>query len=406
MKILPGLLVLLSALVFTAPVAAEVSAAETQSVLSGIDVLVRDGFRQLDGRRVGLITNHTGLDRKGVTTASRLHQAPAVRLVTLFSPEHGLHGKLDVPVIGDGEDEATGVRVYSLYGETRKPLAPMLQGIDTLVFDIQDIGTRFYTYISTLGLAMQSAADAGIRFVVLDRPNPINGVAVEGPLTDAGRESFTAFHSLPVRHGMTVGELALMFRAELGLELDLEVIRLENWQRSAWFDATGLRWVNPSPNMRSLAEALLYPGIGLLETTNLSVGRGTDTPFEVVGAPWLDGDAFALEMNRADLPGVRFIPVEFIPDASKFEGERCGGINILVVDRAVFEPVRTGLEMARQLWRLYPATWDIEAYDRLLVSKTTLDALRSGQDIPSIEAAYRDSLDKFVRRRADFLLYD
>lgn len=406
MKIMPGLFVLLSALLFTVPVAAEGSAVEPQKVLTGIDVLVRDGFRPLDGRRLGLITNHTGLDGTGATTASRLHETPAVRLVTLFSPEHGLHGKLDVPVIGDGEDEATGVRVYSLYGETRKPLAPMLEGIDTLVFDIQDIGTRFYTYISTLGLAMQSAADAGIRFVVLDRPNPINGVAVDGPLTDVGRESFTAFHSLPVRHGMTVGELALMFRAELGLELDLEVIRLENWKRSTYFDATGLRWVNPSPNMRSLAEALLYPGIGLLETTNLSVGRGTDTPFEVVGAPWLDGDSFAFEMNRLGLPGVRFIPLEFVPDASKFEGERCGGINILVVDRAVFEPVRTGLEIARQLWRLYPDTWDIDAYDRLLVSKTTLDALRSGQDIPAIEAAYRDRLDEFVQRRAAFLLYE
>ncbi|MEE4218515.1 MAG: DUF1343 domain-containing protein [Xanthomonadales bacterium] len=406
MKILPGLFVLLSSLVFAVPVAGEISAAQPQSVMSGIDVLVRDGFRQLEGRRVGLITNQTGLDGKGLTTASRLHEAPAVRLVTLFSPEHGLHGMLDVPVIGDGQDEATGVRVYSLYGETRKPLAPMLEGIDTLVFDIQDIGTRFYTYISTLGLAMQSAADAGVRFVVLDRPNPINGVAVDGPLTDEGRESFTAFHSLPVRHGMTVGELALMFRGELGLELDLEVIQLENWTRSSYFDATGLRWVNPSPNMRSLAQALLYPGIGLLETTNLSVGRGTDTPFELVGAPWLDGGALALEMNRAGLPGVRFIPVEFIPVTSKFQGERCGGVNILVVDRAVFEPVRTGLEMARQLWRLYPATWDIEAFDRLLVSKTTLDALRAGQDIPSIQAAYRDGLDEFARRRADFLLYD
>lgn len=402
MKLLPGLLLLLVSMVFTVPASGDAA----RPVLTGIDVLVRDSFRPLDGSRVGLISNHTGLDGKGVSTARRLHEAPGVQLIALFSPEHGLHGTLDIPEIGDGEDEATGVRVYSLYGKTRKPLASMLEGIDTLVFDIQDIGTRFYTYISTLGLAMQSAAESGVRFVVLDRPNPINGSLVEGPLRDEGRESFTAFHSLPVRHGMTVGELSLMFRAELGLELDLEVVQLENWDRSMYFDATGLRWVNPSPNMRSLAQALLYPGIGLLETTNLSVGRGTDTPFEVIGAPWLDGLSFAREMNRFGLPGVRFIPVEFVPETSKFEGERCAGLNILVVDRAVFKPVQTGLEIARLLWQLYPGIWDIEAFDRLLVSKTTLEAVRAGKNYSTTEAVYRAGLESFLQRRAGFLLYD
>ena len=407
MKIPPLPAILFSCLLPLCAVAGETQLEEPAGkVLTGIDVLVRDGFRQLQGRRVGLITNHTGLDSRGKSTVTRLHESPAVDLLALFSPEHGLHGRLDVPLIGDSEDAGTGLRVYSLYGETRQPTAEMLAGIDTLVFDIQDIGSRFYTYISTLGLAMQAAAEHGLRFVVLDRPNPINGVAVAGPVTDPGRESFTAFHKIPVRHGMTVGELALMFRDELDIELDVEVIRAKGWSRSQYFDRTGLRWVNPSPNMRSLAQALLYPGIGLLETTNLSVGRGTDTPFEVIGAPWLDGDAIALELNRLGLPGVAFIPLRFTPDASKFEGEACGGVNILVTERPVFDPVRTGLEIASALRRVYPEAWDIDSYERLLVHQATLDAVREGRPYTVIEAGYREGLEDFGIRRRAFLLYD
>lgn len=387
-------------------VADEGEVAGTGKVQTGIDVLVRDGFRPLAGRRVGLITNHTGIDGQGISTVLRFYQAPGVTLVSLFSPEHGLHGKLDIPHIANSEDDATGLRVYSLYGDTRSPQAEMLEGIDTLVFDIQDIGTRFYTYISTLGLAMQAASEHGIRFVVLDRPNPINGTDVSGPVADAGEESFTAFHSLPVRHGMTVGELAFMFRSERKLDLDLEVIELENWDRSTYFDATGLRWVNPSPNMRSLTEALLYPGIGLLETTNLSVGRGTDTPFEVIGAPWLDGDSFAFNLNGHRLPGVVFIPVRFEPDASKFAGEACGGVNIIVTDRAMFDPVGTGLEIARQLRLEYPDKWDIEVYNRLLVHQGTFEAVREGRAVSSMESGYREGLETFTQRRQAFLLYD
>lgn len=374
--------------------------------LSGIDVLARDDYAALGGQRVGLITNHTGIDGEGVPTIHRLHEAPNVRLAALFSPEHGLHGRLDVAKIADSEDEGTGLRVYSLYGETRQPTAAMLEDLDTLVFDIQDIGTRFYTYISTLGLAMQAAADAGLRFVVLDRPNPINGADVAGPVRDADAASFTAFHALPVRHGMTVGELALMFRAELGLELDLEIVRVQNWRRDEYFDATGLRWVNPSPNMRSLAQALLYPGIGLLETTNLSVGRGTDAPFELFGAPWLDGDSFAFELNRLGLPGVAFVPVRFTPDASKFEGEACGGVNVIVTDRAAFEPVRTGLAIARTLRLRYPEAWEAEAYGRLLASRATLEAILAGAGLADIEAVCAEGLEAFRERRAAFLLYD
>jgi uncharacterized protein YbbC (DUF1343 family) len=250
----------------------------------GIDVLVDDQFKRLEGKRVGLITNHTGLDRTGKSTADLLHQAPNVKLVALFGPEHGIRGTLDRDGITDSVDEATGVRVYSLYGETRKPTPRHLEGLDALVFDIQDIGTRFYTYESTMGLAMEAAADAGIEFIVLDRPNPIGGEIVEGPLLDTGRESFVGYHTIPVRHGMTVGELAQMFAKERKIDVDLTVVELEGWRRSQYLFETGLTWVNPSPNMRSLEAALLYPGIGLLETTNVSVGRGTDTPFEVRSA--------------------------------------------------------------------------------------------------------------------------
>ena len=231
------------------------------SVLTGIDALERDGFKPLEGQKIGLITNQTGINRQGISNIQLLHEAANVNLLAIFSPEHGLFGKLDVPLIEDSEDSATGIRVFSLYGSTRKPTADMLGGIDTLVFDIQDIGTRFYTYISTMGQAMQAAAENHVRFVVLDRPNPINGITVSGPVLDEGRESFVGFHALPVRHGMTIGELALMFKAELKLYLELEIIPLEGWHREDYFDATGLQWINPSPNMRNLDEAILYPGI-------------------------------------------------------------------------------------------------------------------------------------------------
>jgi CubicO group peptidase (beta-lactamase class C family) len=265
-------------------------ASELGEVLNGIDVLERDGFKQLAGRRVGLITNHTGHNRDRVSTVDLLHRAGGVELVTIFSPEHGFRGVLDQVNIANATDESTGLPIRSLYGETRKPTPQMLHGLDTLVFDVQDIGTRFYTYISTMGLAMEAAAEYGLIFVVLDRVNPIGGHLVAGPVLDEGQESFVGFHPTPVRHGMTAGELARMFRSERGLEnLDLVVVPLAGWRRDMYFDETGLPWTNPSPNMRSLTEAVLYPGIGLLETTNVSVGRGTDTPFEVIGAPWIDG---------------------------------------------------------------------------------------------------------------------
>ncbi len=377
-----------------------------RTVLTGIDILERDAFQPLQGRKVGLITNHTGINRAGESTASLLHAAEGVELVALFSPEHGFAGQLDVAKINDTRDPVTGLPVHSLYGATRVPTAESLQGIDTLVFDIQDVGTRFYTYISTMGGAMRAAAEHGIRFVVLDRPNPIGGLAVQGPMLDPGSESFVGYHRLPVRHGLTTGELARLFNQELELGLYLQIITMEGWRRADFFDATGLMWVNPSPNMRSLTQALLYPGIGLLETTNVSVGRGTDTPFEVVGAPWLDGVKLAGELNAAGLPGVRFVPVRFTPTASKFEGEVCGGINVLVTHRSVFHPLRTGLLLARELRRLFPDHWKPDSYNRLLSHTQTLDAVLAGNELDEIEGIYEAELNAFLDRRTPFLMYE
>lgn len=377
-----------------------------QAVLTGIDVLQQEGFRQLKGRRVGLITNHTGRNREGVSTIRLLHAAKEVKLVALFSPEHGIAGKLDVPRIGDSNDSKSGLKIHSLYGKTRTPTAESLRDIDTLVFDIQDIGTRFYTYISTMGNAMKAAAKHKLRFVVLDRPNPINGVDVQGPVLDAGSESFVGFHTLPVRHGMTAGELAKMFNAELKLGLDLHVVPMSGWNRKNFFDAALLPWVNPSPNMRSLTQALLYPGIGLLETTNLSVGRGTDTPFEIVGAPWIEGRKLAATLNGAGLPGVRFVPVEFTPKSSKHKNRKCGGVNVIITDRGVFHPLRTGLEFARQLRILYPRDWDTKSFNRLLSDRKTFRAVLAGDPVRKIRAGYREELEAFQQRRAKFLIYE
>ena len=373
-------------------------------VLSGIDVLERDGFKQLQGLRVGLITNHTGRDRAGRQTIDVLREAKGVKLTALFSPEHGIRGQADEKV-SDTVDEKTGLPIYSLYGETRRPKAEQLKDLDALVFDIQDIGARFYTYMSTMGYAMEEAAKAKLPFYVLDRPNPVNGVDVEGPVADADRLSFTAYHTIPVRHGMTAGELAQLFNEQRGIGCDLRVMKLENWRRAMWFDATGQTWVNPSPNMRSLTGATVYTGVGLLETTNLSVGRGTDTPFELIGAPWLDGQRLAAYLNAKGLAGVRFVPVRFTPRSSVFKDQECGGVNIVVTERARFRPVRTGLEIAVALRRLYPQDWKVDDYARLLVNADTLERVKRADEPDSIVRAWQPRLDEFRRARAKALLY-
>ena len=382
------------------------SAATRAGVMTGIDVLVADGFGPLAGARVGLITNHTGVDSDRVSTIRRLHDATNVELVSLFRPEHGIAGRLDIPVIDDSTDHETGLRIHSLYGETRQPTAPMLADIDTLVFDIQDIGTRFYTYISTLNLALEAAAEHGLRVVVLDRPNPIGGRVVAGPVLDPDKISFVGTHPIPVRHGMTVGELAGLFVAERGLEVDLTIVRLQNWTRDMLFDATGLEWIDPSPNMRSLEAALLYPGIGLLETTNLSVGRGTATPFELIGAPWLDGERLAEQLTSLGLPGIAFRAVRFTPDASVFAGTACPGVGFEITDRKRFEPVVTGLAIALLLRTHYPDAWDVERYGRLLGNGATLDAVIRNTPLAATIEVFTPALDDFRSRRQRFLLYD
>ncbi len=377
--------------------------AATNAVLNGIDVLAREHFAPLRGLRVGLITNHTGRDREDRATIDLLKAAPDVRLVALFSPEHGLRGVRDEQ-IGDSVDARTGLPVYSLYGARRQPAPEQLRGLDALVFDIQDIGCRFYTYIATMGLSMEAAAGAGVKFFVLDRVNPIGGVAVDGPVY-AGKSAFTAFHALPVRHGMTVGELARMFNAERGWKCDLTVVPVAGWTRTMGFDQTGLPWTNPSPNIRSLAAATLYPGVGLLETTALSVGRGTDTPFEVLGAPYIDAEAFAAELNRAGLPGVRFEPAHFTPTASVFKGQPCAGVRIQLTDRDRCDAVGLGIVLAQKLRRLYPQSFNLEKMNVLLQDPPTLDAIRAGKSLAEIRAQWAAGLEEFRQRRAKFLLY-
>lgn len=374
-------------------------------VLPGIDVLERDGFALLRGCRVGLITNQTGLNRAGLSTASLLMRADGVRLVALFSPEHGLTGRQDREGIPDATDDETGLPVYSLYGERRAPTAEQFSGIDTLVYDIQDIGCRFYTYISTLERCLRSAAENRIAMVVLDRPNPINGVDVEGPVLDAGRESFTGCHTIPVRHGMTAGEIARMVNVERGIRADLAVVPVEGWQRGDWFDAAGLRWVNPSPNMRRLTAANLYPGIGLLESTNLSVGRGTDTPFEIIGAPWMDSMAVSRTLGAAGLGGVAFVPADFVPESSRFAGETCHGMQIIVTDRSRFRPVRTGIAVALALRSIHSSDWDVKRVDQLLCHAETIAAIRREEPLEAIEAGWQSGLTGFLARREEFLLY-
>jgi len=387
-------------------VAASASGSQTvawSKSLNGIDVLVREKFARLKGLRIGLITNHTGTDRQRNSTIDLLRNAPDVALKVLFSPEHGIRGVLDEKV-SDSVDEKTGLPIYSLYAEARKPKQEQLKDLDALVFDIQDIGCRFYTYISTMGGALEAVARAGIKIFVLDRVNPINGVTIDGPVLGS-ETSFTAFHPIPVRYGMTMGELAQMINAERDFKADLNVVPVENWSRDLWFDQTGLPWINPSPNMRSLAEATLYPGVGLLETTALSVGRGTDTPFEVIGAPYIDDVQLADELNRAALAGVRFVPVRFTPNASVYKEMLCSGVNIIVTDREHCNVVDIGLTIAQTLHQLHPADFDIEKFNRLLGHSATIDAIKSGKTLPEIKKSWASGAEEFKKRRAKYLLY-
>jgi len=392
--------------------AARRMSARNGSVKNGIDVLEAHGFDVLQvaggKKRIGVVTNQTGVDADGRRTIDVLAHAPGVSLEAIFSPEHGVTGTLDTTSISNSKDAATGVPVYSVYGATdaaRRPPLDVLKSLDAMVFDIQDAGVRFYTYETTLGYFLESAAAAGIEVVVLDRPNPITGSFVQGPLADAGHESFTNYWTLPVRHGMTMGELAKMFNGERHINAKLTVVPMEGWQRGDWFDSTGLEWVNPSPNLRSVTEAALYPGVALIEGTNISVGRGTDTPFELVGAPWIKSREFAAYMNAREIAGVRFVPVTFTPASSVYGGQACQGVNIIMTDRNGLDAPELGIELAAALRKLYPVDYKIERMAELLVNQAAFDALLAGEDPRRIAQDWQEGLEKFETARKRYLVY-
>ncbi len=382
------------------------------SVKNGVDVLEAHNFDKLKSgegnRHVGLVTNQTGVDASGMRTIDVLARAPGISLDAIFSPEHGVTGTLDTTDVKNSKDAATGVPVYSVYGANdslRRPPLEVMRTLDAVVFDIQDAGVRFYTYETTLGYFLEAAAKAGIEIVVLDRPNPITGSFVQGPVSDEGRETFTDYWTVPVRHGMTIGELAKMFNAERGINAKLTVIPIEGWQRGDWFDSTGILWVNPSPNLRSVTEAALYSGVALIEGTNVSVGRGTDTPFELVGAPWIKSKEFATYLNARGITGVRFVPVTFTPTSAVYSGQVCQGINVILTDRNGFDAPELGIELAAALHKLYPADFKIERMQELMVNQSTYDALMAGQDPRRIAQEWQDGLEKFSKVRTKYLLY-
>jgi uncharacterized protein YbbC (DUF1343 family)/CubicO group peptidase (beta-lactamase class C family) len=382
-------------------------------IKSGIDVLEEHNFRELHTDpahplRVGLVTNQTGIDSHGQRTADLIAQTPGLKLVAIFSPEHGIAGNLDTTVIGDSYDPATGTTVYSVYGDSdiqRRPKEAQIGSLDVIIYDIQDAGVRCYTYESTLGYFLEAAAKADKEIIVLDRPNPINGSYVQGPITDIGREAFVSYWRTPLRHGMTVGELARMFNSERSINAKLTIIPMHGWMRGDWFDSTGKVWVNPSPNLRNLDEATLYPGIGMIEGANISVGRGTDTPFELVGAPWIDATSLAAYLNSREIDGVRFVPVSFTPNASIYAKERCGGINIIVTNRDALDAPELGLEVAAALQYLYPDKINIKSIDGIVRNKMTIDALQAGEDPRRIAEDWQDTINDFMAIRAMYLLY-
>ena len=387
-------------------------ASRNGTVRTGIDVLEAHNFDLVRGteakKKIGLLTNQTGVDSQGRRTIDVLFHAPGVSLDAIFSPEHGVTGTLDTTNVGNSRDEATGVPVYSVYGATaaaRRPSPEILKTLDAVVVDIQDVGAPFYTYETTLGYFLEAAAKAGIEIIVLDRPNPITGSFVQGPISDPGHESFTNYTSVAVRHGMTMGELAKFFNGERNLNARLQVVPLEGWMRGDWYDSTGLAWINPSPNLRSLTEATLYPGVALVEGTNVSVGRGTDTPFELLGAPWINAAELAQYLNARDISGVRFVPVSFTPNASTYAGQKCQGINIIAIERNAFDAPELGVELASALHKLYPEQYHLDRMIELLVNQSVFDAIAKGEDPRRIAEDWREPLEKFQQLRQKYLIY-
>jgi uncharacterized protein YbbC (DUF1343 family)/CubicO group peptidase (beta-lactamase class C family) len=375
-------------------------------VKTGIDVLAAEHFAALAGKHVGLITNSSGRASDGQRTIDLLAHAPGVKLVALFGPEHGLGGSAEAGAkVDSSHDASTGLPVYSLYGDAQRPSDPMLEGIDTLVYDMQDVGVRFYTYITTLGYCLEAAGKKGMEFYVLDRPNPINGVAVDGPVLDPDLHSFVGYFPMPIRHGMTLGELAEMYNRENHLNAKLHVIKMEGWQRSDWFDETGQVWINPSPNLRNLTEETLYPGVCLLESAKVSVGRGTDTPFEITGAPWINSRELAAYLNGRKIQGVRFVPMDFTPVSGIFANEVCHGVQIVLLDRQALEPTEMGVELLAALWRLYPQNLNLDGTLRLVGSHKVLESIRRGESPSRIWYDWQEGLERFKKVRAQYLLY-
>jgi uncharacterized protein YbbC (DUF1343 family) len=374
-------------------------------VLTGVDVYERYPAEPFAGNRVGLITNHTGVDSAGRRTIDVLAARKGVKLVAIFSPEHGIEGLANARV-ADSTDEKTGVRIRSLYADTRRPTDDMLRGIDVLVFDLQDAGVRFYTYVTTMAYCLEAAAKHHIRFFVFDRPDPLGGEALQGPMLDADRTSFTGYFSMPVRYGMTMGELAQMFNTENKIGADLHVEGMLGWRRSEMYDRTGLAWIPPSPNLRTLNEALLYPGIEILQAGRVSVGRGTATPFEIVGAPWIHGEEFSAALARRHIPGVRFAAARFTPESDLYHGQACQGVAISIINRDRLDSMRMGLEIAAALQRMYPGQFQLEKTIELLGSQSTLDRLKRGDAPADIVSGWATDLEKFRMMREKYLLYD
>jgi uncharacterized protein YbbC (DUF1343 family)/CubicO group peptidase (beta-lactamase class C family) len=387
-------------------------AARNGHVLTGIDVLEQENFAPLKQDKsevtIGLLTNNTGLDAQGNRTIDVLAHAPGVKLAAIFAPEHGIFGALDTLKVENTVDPVTGVTVYSLYGGTdakKRPPLDVLKTLDAVVFDVQDAGARFYTYPATLGYLLEAAAQANTQVIVLDRPNPINGSFVQGPMSQTELTNFNNYHPIPLRHGMTLGELAQLYNTERKIGASLRVVPMQGWLRGDWFDSTGIVWTNPSPNLRSVNEAELYPGVAIVEGTNVSVGRGTDTPFEVLGAPWIDARAFSDYLNARLVPGVRFVPVTFTPANGPYQNQACKGVNLIVTDRMVLDAPELGIELAVALRKLYPEQWKYDLLLKLIANREVYEAVGRGDDPRAIAQAWQEQLEKFKELRQKYLIY-
>jgi uncharacterized protein YbbC (DUF1343 family) len=376
----------------------------TSRTLTAVDIYEAMNSEPFLGKHIGLITNQTGVDFQGRPTIDYFVGRESLKLVAIFSPEHGINGRAD-SAVADAKLPGSGVPIYSLYGETRRPADAMLKGIDVLIFDMQDAGVRFYTYVTTMAYCMEAAAKHHIPYFVFDRPDPLGGEVIEGPMLDADRTSFTGYFPMPVRYGMTLGELAQMFNVENKIGADLHVVKMGNWRRSETYDQTGLTWIAPSPNLRTLNAAFLYPGIEILQAGGVSVGRGTDTPFEILGAPWIHADEFAVALASRKIAGVSFAPAQFTPSDGLYRGESCQGVKIIITKRDQLQSMRMGLEIADVLHRMYPDKFQLDKIIELLGSQSTIDRLKRGDPPAEIVAGWSAELDKFRAMREKYLLY-